>query len=176
MLQEGISKHRPGGKLSKWREQVGKSPKAGLISAGKWSFETKRRSAGWRRLLMQDPKHSRVCTWKALTGFKLGKIWPVLCFWETCLFPCAESISLGIPRIWSSWLPTGRGSGSGWEARAGGRSSVDPLFTSDSERIIYTLRLDAGTGRKLLQMSRTNLRQTYKNLVTRLWERGRGRN
>lgn len=59
MLQEGISKHRPGGKLSKRREQVGKSPKAGLISAGKWSFETKRRSAGWRRLRTQGPKHSR---------------------------------------------------------------------------------------------------------------------
>ena len=93
MLQEGISKHRPRGKLSKRRELVGKSPKAGLISAEKWSFETERRSAGWRRLPTQGPEHSRVCTWKALRGFKLGKIWPVLCFQKTALgdlFPCAE--------------------------------------------------------------------------------------
>lgn len=162
--------------MSKRREQVGKSPKAGLISAGKWSFETKRRSAGWRRLRTQGPNHSRVCTWKAPTGFKLGKIWPVLCFQKTALGDlfvslCGEYLSRNTHDLVISAAHRKRK----WEW-VGGRSSVDPLFTSDSERIIYTLRLDAGTGRKLLQMSRTNLRQTYKNLVTRLWERGRGRN
>lgn len=166
-----------------WGETVqagdsrGKSPEAGTISAEKQSFGTER-SAGLRRLPTQGPKYSRLCNQKALKGLKLGEIRPVLCFCkitlgdvQTCLFSHVESISQGITQALVMSVAYRKRS---WEmagARAGGRRPPgDPLFTSDFEGIVGILILDAGTGRKLLQTSRTNRRHTDKNLVIRLWE------
>lgn len=101
MLEEGTSKHRPGGKLSMRREQVKKSPEAGLSSAEKRSFGTER-SAGWRKVLdTQELVNGRFLAGKGMANFGFKRL-----LWVNCLFLCAESISRGIHRIWSSWLPS----------------------------------------------------------------------
>lgn len=53
----------------------------------------------------------------------------------------------------------------------GGREVfLETLYEPDFEGIMYIPRLEAGTRRRLLHMSRTNLRHTQENLVIRLWE------
>ena len=109
MLEEGTSKHRPGGKLSMRREQVKKSPEAGLISAERQSVGTKR-LAGWRKVLdTQEFVNGRLSAGKGMASFVFRRL-----LWVNCLFPCAESISQGIHRIWSSWLPSGGGTRGDW--------------------------------------------------------------
>lgn len=109
MLEERTSKHRPGGKLFMRREQVKKSPEAGLISAEKRSFGTER-LAGWRKVLdTQEFVNGRLSAGKGMASLVFRRL-----LWVNCLFPCAESISPGIHRIWSSWLPSGRGTRGDW--------------------------------------------------------------
>lgn len=88
MLQEGTSKHRPGEKLPKRREQVKKSPGAGLISVEMRSLGTERRSAGWRKVLdTQEFVNGRLSTGKEMASFVFRLLW------VNCLFPCAEYLS-----------------------------------------------------------------------------------
>lgn len=94
--------HRPGGNHPSRGNSIAESPEVRKTSTEKGVSGTETRSAGLRRSTTQAPKHLRVCNWKALMGFKLGKIRLVLCFWKmtlrdiyTCLFLRAECLSGG---------------------------------------------------------------------------------
>lgn len=110
MLEEGTSKHRPGGNCPCGGEQVKKSPEAGLSrlrSGVIWDWKIGRMEEG--------PRYSQeLVNGRFLAGKRDGQLWFQRLLWVNCLFLCAESISRGIHRIWSSWLPSGRGTRGDW--------------------------------------------------------------